>query len=453
MQLNGFAYWKLHKFPILMVLVSLLFYGAFAYDLERTQFFKLITLFGACFFLCFKLIQFEKWNFKFLLVAGILFRLVFLLTIPNLSQDFYRFIWDGELIINGLNPYLQVPDTLISQQDLAIANAEQLYNGMGSLSARHYSNYPPINQLLFSLAALLGGKTILGSVVVMRLSIILADIGIVYFGRKLLKHLNKSTHLIFWYFLNPLIVIELSGNLHFEGVMLFFFVWAMYLIAQKKWLPAAIIYTLSIAVKLVPLLFLPLFLKHYGFKKSIPFYLVIGGTGVLLLLPFFSSEFITNYSETIGLWFSNFEFNAGLYNGIKHIAGGFDVKPWELIKSYGKITPLLTIAFVLLFTFLRANKKLEVLIASMLWVLALYYAMSTTVHPWYIAFLVLLTVFTSFRFSLLWSGVVILSYWAYSNDAFKENLSLLAVEYIAVYGLLIYEIIRLKGQKLLFQKN
>ena len=103
------SYWRLHKYPILFVVGSILFYASFGYDLARTDFIKLLTLFAGLFFFLVKLMQFEKWNFKFLLVAGILFRLVFLFAEPNLSQDFYRFIWDGELIKNGLNPYLHAP--------------------------------------------------------------------------------------------------------------------------------------------------------------------------------------------------------------------------------------------------------------------------------------------------------------------------------------------------------
>jgi len=447
------TYWKLHKIPIVLVVLSIGFYYTFAYHLERAQFIELIALFAALFFLCFKLIQFEKWNFKFLLFVGILFRLVFLMAEPNLSQDYYRFIWDGELVRNFINPYLYLPNSLIEQQDTAITNAHELFKGMGELSARNFSNYPPLNQMIFALVTLLGGKSIMGSVVIMRILMILSDIGIFYFGRKLLKNLNLSPHLIFWYFINPLIIIELTGNLHFEGVMIFFFVTSLYLLSIKKWVLGGVIYALSISIKLVPLIFLPLFLKHLGFKKSVLFYLVVGLTSVVLIAPFLTSEFVTNYIHTVGLWFSNFEFNSGLYNIIKQIGEQLNVKPWELIKTYGKITPYIIISFVLLITFLRNNQKFAVLFSSMLWILTAYYLLATTVHPWYIVFLVLITLFTEYRFSLAWSLVVILSYYAYSQAGFREHMGLLSIEYIVVYGFIIFELFRLKSLKQLFPKN
>jgi alpha-1,6-mannosyltransferase len=447
------SYWNLHKLSILMVLASLLFYTSFAYDLVRTDFIKLISLFFVLFFLCYKLIQFEKWNFNFLLISGILFRLIFLLVEPNLSQDFYRFIWDGELVLSGINPYLQTPDAIMENGEILLANAKELHNGMGSLSARHFSNYPPLNQLLFAISALLGGKSIMGSLIIMRSIIILADIGIYYFGKKLLRHINRSPHLIFWYFLNPLVIIELTGNLHFEGVMLFFFIWGLSFLSVNKWLFAAIAFACSISVKLVPLMFLPLFITYFGFKKSIKFYIMLGLIILIGVLPFYSSEFINNYTDTVGLWFSNFEFNASIYNIIKQIAIKFEAKPWELIKTYGKLVPYIMIGFVLLLTFLRDNKKLSVLISSMFWVLVLYYFLAPTVHPWYIIFLVGLSVFTDYRFPLAWSLVIILSYSAYENPEFKENLGFLFIEYFTVFGFMAYEIFKLKGQKLLIRKN
>lgn len=447
------SYWRLHKIPLVLLVLSFAFYYTFAYHLDRTDFLKLISLSAALFFLCYKLIQFEKWNFKLLLAAGILFRVVFLFTEPMLSQDFYRFIWDGELLAQGINPYLYTPDNIMQEGKIIIENASQLYGGMGEISAKNYSNYPPLNQLIFGLAALFSGKSVFGGVLIMRLTILLADIGILYFGRKLLVKLNVSSHLIFWYFLSPLIIIELSGNLHFEGVMLFFFIWSMYLISEKKWVMAAPIFAFSIAIKLVPLLFLPLFLRHFGLKKAIQFYVFVGVTLIALFLPFFSIEFISNYTQTIGLWFSNFEFNASVYNIVKKTAELNGSKNWETIKAFGKISPYITIGVVLIFSFLNKNKKLTGLFTSMLWVLCIYYFISTTVHPWYVIFVVLLSIFTQYRFAVVWSSAVFLSYWAYANPNYTEHLGILSIEYISVFGFMIYEILRLKRQNSLFPKN
>ncbi len=446
-------YWKLHRFPILIVVASILFYFVFAFHLERSDFIKLMMLYGALFFFCFKLIQFEKWNLKFLLVAGILFRLVFLVGLPGLSQDYFRFIWDGEMVLQGINPYLYTPDFIINEAVAVPENGTLLHEGMGSLSSRNFSNYPPLNQILFALAAFLGSHKILGSVVAMRAIIILADLGLLYFGRKLLKNLNKSPHLVFWYFLNPLVIIELTGNLHFEGVMLFFLVWSFFLLSKNNQWGAAILLALSIQLKLIPLLFLPLFLFYFSWKKLFLFYSLIVLTAIIVLWPFYIPEFPEHYFKTVGLWFSNFEFNAGLYNGLKHFAIPFDIKPWHLIKTYGKITPYIVVFTTLVFSIRLKNGKLNALLASMLWVLSIYYFLTTTVHPWYIISLVVLCLISEYRFPLVWSAVIFLSYSAYGEAGFEEQPWLLAVEYFIVFGFMIYEIIRQEGPKLIISKN
>jgi len=448
------TYLSLHKIPILLVLASLVFYVLFAYDLQREDFIKLLTLYAALFFFLIKLIQFEKWNFKFLVFAGILFRLVFLMATPNLSQDFYRFIWDGQLINNGINPYLYTPNELIQNPSFNIQNATLLHSAMGELSAKHHSNYPPINQLLFSVSTFLGSGSILGSIIGMRLIIIAADLGVLYVGKKLLQYLNQPTHLVFWYFLNPLVIIELSGNLHFEGVMFFLFVAALYLMVKGKLFWAAPIYAASIMLKLVPILFLPLFLPFLGFKKSVLFYILTVLACVIYLFPFLTPEFLGNYTETVGLWFSNFEFNSGLYNLVKTIAVGyFDQKPWELVKTYGKIVPVLTILLALSLWLFYRPKKLEQLLTAMLVLLSAYYFLSTTVHPWYLIFVLGLGIFTPYRFAVLWSAMVVLSYYAYSQADFSENLWLLAVEYLVVFAYLGYELVKNHNIQHLFRKK
>ena len=448
------SYWKLHKVPLLLVLGSCLFYVFFAYTLDRADFIKLFCLYGAIFFLYIKLIQFERWNTSFLWVAGTVFRLIFLFAIPNLSQDFYRFIWDGELILNGINPYSYTPNELLDRTPLSIPNAHTLHEGMGALSAKHYSNYPPVNQFIFALSSWLGMGNITATVITMRLSIILADLGIVFFGRKLLRQLNLSPNLIFWYFLNPLVIIELSGNLHFEGVMLFLFIWALYLISTGKYLWAAPIYAASILLKLVPLLFLPLFLPLLGVKRSLFFYGVIGGSGLLLLSPFYSPELLENYAQTVGLWFSNFEFNASFYNVIKQLGiTYFEAKPWELIKDYGLLLKLYLALLIIMVTFFRPNRTLGEVLRSMLLILSCYYFFSATVHPWYLIFLVVLSLFSMYRFTLIWTGTVVFSYFAYSQADFKENLWLIFIEYSLVFAFICYEFVKNKDHKVLIRQK
>ena len=363
---------KLYKIPLLFALLSIVLYISFGYDLVRSDFLKLISLYAGLFISLYFLIEKYKLPFGFLVCLGIIFRIVFIVVIPNLSQDFYRFLWDGRLLLNGINPYLFTPNSSTAL-GVTIPQSQELIAGMSALNASHFSNYPPVNQFFFALAALFAGKTILGSVIVLRVLIILADVGILYFGKKILEKLNLPTKNIFWYFLNPFIIIELTGNIHFEGVMLFFFVWALYLLFKGKWFWAAVLIGISISVKLIPLLFLALFFKYFVSKKSpaildktvlIKFYLVIGFAVLITFLPFLSSESIQNFSATIALWFQNFEFNASVYYVIRWI--GFQLMGWNIIGIVGKILPVVIFLFVLAIAFFRKNKTQQQLLTSML---------------------------------------------------------------------------------------
>ncbi|MFD2543359.1 mannosyltransferase [Lacinutrix gracilariae] len=470
---------KLKKPSVLLVLACLLFYFSFAYNLVRTDYIKLITLYIALFVLFYKLIQFNKSNLKFLTYIAFLFRAVFILAIPNLSQDFYRFIWDGRMILEGFNPYVYTPESFLTNQQLPVAQAEALYKGMGALNASHFTNYPPINQLCFILAGIFAGKSIVGSAIILRLIIIAADFGTLHFGKKLLEKLKLPAHNIFWYILNPFIIIELTGNLHFEGVMIFFLVWSLYLLHIGKWKQAAVVFAASVSVKLIPLLFLPLFFKWFrkensmesattqsvssketlktnldtkrtsvftGITKLLSFYTIIGLVTLLLFLPFYSSAFVNNYAQTVALWFQNFEFNASIYYIAREI--GYWITGYNEIAIIGKILPVIVFLFVLYMALFKKNSSTPQLIQSMLFAFAFYLFMSTTIHPWYVSTLLTLSVFTNYKFPLVWSFAIILSYLAYiqiGKADKSENLYIIALEYIIIFSVFLYELKKRKS--------
>jgi hypothetical protein len=395
-----------------------------------------------------RIIEHFKNNLKTLAFVALIFRLLCLLSLPNLSQDFYRFIWDGRLIANGFNPYLFTPERFIASNPDVIAQSNDLIAGMGELSANNFSNYPPLNQLIFSIAGWLSPSSILESVVVMRLIIIMADIGVFYVGVKLLERLKLPVHTIFLYLLNPFIIIELTGNLHFEGVMIFFLLFGLYLLNKQKWMGAGLAIGASILVKLIPLLLLPVFFKW--FVKDKPHWVnvanLLGFYGVIMLfvvlgfVPFLDTDLVGNYSKTVGLWFQNFEFNASIYYLFRAL--GYYISGYNQIALIGKIMVIFMVILIFTISFFRKNNNYKTLLTTLLLAISIYFFTATTVHPWYIASVLILGVLTGYKFPLLWTFTIIFSYLAYSTTEVKESPMFLILQYLPVYTLFIWEVFK-----------
>lgn len=460
---------KYHRMPLLLLLSCCALYLSFAYDLERSDFPKLLSLYLAIGFLSWKFFQMEKVNTPFLIAACLLFRFIFLFSTPGLSQDFYRFLWDGQLVLQGVNPYLFTPEEIMATADISFPQASELFSGMGSLSAGNHSNYPPLSQLLFAFAALFTGKTMFGGILALRIILLLAEVGIYYFGRKLLKLYGLPENRIFWFLLNPLIIIELTGNLHFEGVMIFFLLWGLYLLHQQKFAWAGLVFSLSVLVKLIPLLFLPLLLpffrKNLGglrLKKLLVFYSTVGLGCMAGFLPFLTSGSVSNYLATVGLWFQKFEFNASIYYLVRWV--GFQVKGYNIIGTAGMLLGVVVLVAVIIIAwyFWKHVKAVKMVrtegtnaavradtwvrpyggLLGIFWGISIYYFLATTVHPWYLALPLILCIFTRSRFPVVWALASFLSYSAYSGFPADENLWLVALEYLMVFGYLGYEIIQ-----------
>jgi hypothetical protein len=382
--------WKISN-PLLLIIsvACCIVYYVFAYHLERSNFNLLLALYSGLFG---GYIFFISSDFKHKFALGLLFRAILIFQIPNLSQDFYRFIWDGRLMVSDLNPYLFIPVDIVDR----VFDGQFLISKMGDLSAHNYSNYPPLNQLIFAIGAFLSPKNLLGNVLVLRILIVLADIGIFIFGRKILEFLNLEKEKIHYYFLNPLVIIELTGNLHFEGVMMFFVCLGFYFFYKSKYFGSAVFIALAILTKLLPLILLPFFIKKLSLRNLMIFYFFIGAICLAAFLPFFDKNLMANYSKTVGLWFTNFEFNASIYYVLREI--GFWVSGYNLIGIIGKISPFVT-AFIILYLTFRSKYFLQ----NQFMVLMVYFLLSTTIHPWYLTSMIFFGVFLNAKSIWIWS--------------------------------------------------
>ncbi len=195
-------------------------YFFLGYHVVRSDFPSLLGSYSFLFVVYLIIYRYFSFNrFTYLLVAGILFRILLLFSSPNLSEDVYRFIWDGRFTASGMHSFSQTPAEIFANHRLP-GLTEELFTKLNSKD--YYTVYPPVLQFIFWCIAKIIPFDIQGSVVMLKYIIVIAECGIIWLLIKILKKLDLSPHLSLLYILNPLVVIELTGNAHVESVMILF---------------------------------------------------------------------------------------------------------------------------------------------------------------------------------------------------------------------------------------
>lgn len=428
---NNSKYWL-----ILGFIVSLISYYFLLYQTPREDFFGILlnfTILGLCYLVVLRYSQHAP--LKILLIGAVLLRMTLLWAVPELSDDFYRFIWDGKLWQNGINPFAHLPAQLMQDPGFSsVPLHQQLFEGLNSPD--YFTIYPPISQYIFVLSTYLFPDSILGNIVVMRVGILLCEVGTIFLLPKVLAHFKRAPQQALIYAWNPLVIIELTGNLHFEAVMIFFLLIAIWLVQTDRWYWSAVALGAAVSTKLIPLVFLPLLWGRFPFKKLVLYYALTGLTIALCFLPMLNPGLIQGMSSSLSLYFQKFEFNASVYYLVREI--GYAVKGYNVIEAAGKYLALATFLAVIGLSW-YSHKKIT-WPQAMVWALLIYLLFTTTVHPWYITPLLFLSTFGRFRFPLVWSILVILSYAGYQTGGYSENLWLVATEYLAVLGVLYLEL-------------
>lgn len=423
------------KGAYILLFLSLLGYILSAFFIERTNFTLLISTYSVLFLIYYFTFKFKHLlELNFLLFSGILFRFSLLFSIPALSDDFYRFIWDGRLQNLGFNPFDYTPKELLNHsKDPFLIELFPLLN-----SPNYYSVYPSFCQILFKFAAFIGQDNILLNVIVLKSSILLSEIGTIYFLRRLLLIIKKDSSLILLYVLNPLIIIELTGNIHFEAFMISFLLLAILLLYQQKLGASAAALAMAIQAKILPLLFLPLLFKRFGIKKTIFYGFIV--LGIILLMSFdliLKPERIQHIYQSLNLYYGKFEFNAGFYLILRNL--GWWYLGYNPIAIITKMLLIFSLA-AMIYIYLRERS----LISGLFWLLSFYLFFAAIVHPWYLTPLIALSIFLKYRFILLWSALIPLTYITYRSIPYQENYWLVGIEYVLVFAYLFWEIKRNK---------
>lgn len=425
-------------------LLSLACYAGIAYYTPRILFVQFILLSGVC-FTCYAVLVsniFSELPVKSLIVFALIARLVFIVSLPQLSDDYFRFLWDGLLSTHHLNPFAFTPSevpAVTGFRDSSFLN----YLKQNMNSVNYFSVYPPVLQLVFFVSAKAGMTNVVNDLVVFRIMALLAEGGTVYIITKLLHHFNLPKKNVLLYALNPLVIIEFAGNLHGEVFMLFFLSLSIWLLVKNQLLWSAAALAFAAGTKLLPFIFLPLIIGHIGFKKGVVYSIILFVVFFTMFLPFADTTFIMNISNSLGLYFAKFEFNPSIYYLLLWI--GYLITGVNIILVLGKILPIISLWLVLRISFKNRLDSEAPLMQKLLAVVFIYFLFSLVVHPWYITILVFLAVFTRFRFPILWSALVLLTYSAYTQVPYQQVYWLLVVEYLAVFAYLFYEIRKKKA--------
>jgi len=188
----------------------------------------------------------DRWSTGSILVLGLIFRLILLPTAPSLSDDVYRYVWDGRVQAAGINPYLYAPDAA----ELAHLRDDRIHP---RINHPHIPTvYPPAAQLLFLVCGLVSE-----SVLFYKLVFVLLDLSAAWSIRAVLRRRGLPAGRILLYLWNPLLVVEIAGSGHVDILGVALLSASLAAVTSGSRSKAILALALSFLAKLLPVALLP----------------------------------------------------------------------------------------------------------------------------------------------------------------------------------------------------
>lgn len=187
-----------------------------------------------------------------IVAVAALLRLTVLHRPPELSDDLWRYVWDGRVTLAGVNPYAHAP------ADTALA---ALRDGVVHPRVNHPSLrtiYPPVAEAGFALSQRLSPGW-----PGMKAWIVLNDLALVWALAAWCRRRGGSAWPAIAYAWNPLFVIEYAGSGHLEPVAILPLALAILWNESRPKLSAAC-FAAAVLAKLLPLAALPLLWRKWN---------------------------------------------------------------------------------------------------------------------------------------------------------------------------------------------
>ncbi|NBP69259.1 MAG: hypothetical protein EBR30_13345 [Cytophagia bacterium] len=429
------------RFIFLSILVSL-GYIAINYFTQRHETVSLLCLYAILFLVYLDInLNSKEEDTQAYIWLSVFINVIILFAIPPLSDDFYRFIWDGRLMQADVHPFAAIPEYYVENNIQLPGLTSDLYNALNSKS--YFTIYPPVAQGVFWLATFISTK-VYGSLLVMKVLILLSQISSLILFQKILRQFNLPAKSILWYCLNPLVILELTGNVHFEAFVVLFLLATFYYLQKKQLALSALFFSLAICTKLLPLIFFPPLIFYIGWKKTLRYGFIVCLSSALLFLPLLNQEIINGLSTSLAYYFKKFEFNASLYYLVRE--WGYWQYGYNIIQTVGwKLALMSSVLMICLpiYRLVLQKESVSNLLIFTDWtiILFIYLLFTTTIHPWYIIPLIAFSVFTHLKFPIIWSFLIFLTYAGYTENSFKENYWITFLEYSVVITVALIELI------------
>ena len=426
--------------PVITALTVLL-YLVLLYLIPRSNFFATYLSFLLLFASYFYIVKdVQLFSFKFCIALAVILRLFAVFSLPALSDDYFRFIWDGKMFLHHVNPFSFTPTEYLSTH--TDSQLQLLYNNLIPESQESYTIYPAVLQYIFATAAKLFPGNPYGAAIMMKLFIFMAECFTLYGLLLLSKLKNLPTRNMLWYALNPMVIVELTGNVHFEALMICFLVFTFYFLGKNKIVFTALFWALAICSKILPIMLAPLFLMYLGFWRFFKTGLLTVVFAAILFIPLIDNQLLYHLGDSVGKYYNLFEFNGSFYYLFVRISELFSDNDYsaQIASTLG------TIAFVIILFISFFKFKKELLFEKALWIFFIYFLSAAMVHPWYITTLVALGAFSKFRFPIVFSLLIPMSYFPYWLKVYDENMWVILLEYSLLLLFILIEIRRNKGR-------